>query len=292
MVRLVIHPLSLTFNVQEVETKYARHRTQSSHLLSDRSLVVITVPLLLTCVAFECVGQTDSLSLATGVVSLLTYALQWLLMNSNGPYGWERRREAYVLVLRILRLLIAVVGVLNWKGDFVGEDGSLFKNLAMRSGVLCNVWFAWGMPLLFKRHVWVQIWSLGMLLAVPGRAVCQEAFLSTKGRKLLVTRWKEVDDFFQVFTRGTPSSVAPEIFTGCFQLAALIHIVVGLLLPSFVLWHCELQSRREYVQTIGAREGAQQYSLDETWVPDPARTIVLLGMSVATLWMAMSQLST
>lgn len=291
MVPLVIHPLSLTFSVQEVEAKYSRHRTQSLYLLSDRSLIFISVPLLVTFVAFEFAGQTDLRSLETALVSLLTYALQWHLMNSKGRYSWERRRSTYVVVFRIVRLLVAVAGVLQWKGNSVGEEASLFKSLAMRSGVLCNVWFAWGMPLLFKKHVWVQIWGLVVLLALPGRSVCQEVFHSPHGRTLVVSQWREVDNFFQVFTRGTVSSMSPEMFAGCFQLVALIHVVVGLLLPSFVLWHCELQSRREYVNMMGTEPGAQQYTLDETWVPDPARTVLLLGMSVATLWLAMSQLS-
>ena len=71
----------------------------------------------------------------------------------------------------------------------------------------------------------------------------------------------------------------------CLRLVSLAYVVISVMLPSFLLWLLEINSRLAFVKEINrsAERGHGAYSIDPSLIPDSTRVLVLLIISIIAL---------
>lgn len=78
-----------------------------------------------------------------------------------------------------------------------------------------------------------------------------------------------------------------DCYVNCRRVITLAHVVMSLILPSFVLWLMEIHSRIAFIKMIGHSNDAAFRSIvvDATWIPDGPKVLILLITSTLTLWL-------
>lgn len=77
---------------------------------------------------------------------------------------------------------------------------------------------------------------------------------------------------------------SPEPQDSCLQIVILMHLAIGFLAPSFVLYVWELESRKSYLLKQRSKTGDYCDSLCARSTPDPAQISAVLLSFTALLW--------
>lgn len=74
----------------------------------------------------------------------------------------------------------------------------------------------------------------------------------------------------------------PGAFTSCVHLTAFIHVIVGVLIPSFILWKFEFESRKAYVKKMSLK--SNEIKLELSGIPGPVQASVVLFSCTSIFW--------
>lgn len=170
---ITMHPFLLHFSEDTLERLYAEWRSKSTFVSMDWKFAILNVAMFGWFAIKEMLSDASPLGLQLIVVSLVGYLLQLLAMRLVDEW-WLRHRMIVVLLLRVMRLGIAIVGVPLWIRHRESEGVPLFRSLSLGSGSMLNLWIAFGMPMLFRYHLMIQIPSALLMLTVTGWKRCQE----------------------------------------------------------------------------------------------------------------------
>lgn len=182
-----MHPFSLRFSDRDSELGFIESHRRSHSLSSDWFSLMIYLPMTLLHLA----TQSSFWEKLIGGMSLLLCLLQWRLMvTHHGRFSWCNHREVCVALFRLGRIVVAVSGVCLVP-KFARAQG-VMEMMLLQGGAICHLWLALSMPLLVRKHIWVQCLGATGLLAGLGKSVCLDSIATPTGGDALITLWHKV----------------------------------------------------------------------------------------------------
>ncbi|CAD7694987.1 unnamed protein product [Ostreobium quekettii] len=125
----------------------------------------------------------------------------------------------------------------------VTSPWSLVRFLGLNSGVVPLIMVTFGIPLLSRHHLAVQIPTMVVLGYVAAPRMCAVAISAPESGYYITTTWRVVHNLFTAAPMDLP---APEVAVCCRTLLVLEQVVVGLLVPSYALWATEYINRSRF----------------------------------------------
>lgn len=270
--------LLLTFPDGALEARYAAFLTTNSFSRVDRFFLQFSILMHLVVSVWTVYNKEsevrDLLPLAESFMIIL---VQLVVVRSR---LWEKNRTILGVGFRLVKVICFTRGAATWIGDAKPTVGSLFKSVVLMSGSLVSVWLPIGMPLMFRHHITVQVvgvvylvWRTRSNMCVEVLDMCEDAFKGVLA---------SIDDIMLVLGGGPISHdfmPVPSNSVLCGRLIVLSLLVIGLLLPTSILYYLELVSRSSFLANQSAA-GAQL----ETGPINLIQGMVFVAVSIACMW--------
>lgn len=210
-------------------------------------------------------------------LGLVTVLVQRTLMVHLPKEYWIQYRNYFIALFRTLRLFVFLHGVL-WRMEDPSIDAFLlFKPMVLQSGVLINVWYCLGMPLLFLQHLVLHTLHLGLTLWMNSGQICVK-ILETKKSSQIFTQFAElVDGVLSGFVavHKVVDGGDERLVKLCPKMLILCHFFIGLLVPTLILWRMEIVSRQSFFEEVICHGQWSGLHLDSSWIPN---TSSIVGM--------------
>ena len=283
---VVLHPATLKFSDRGLETEYASYRKTGTLLVAEDNFLRLNFLFYIIFVFSEVLSGRFTWNLGFRL-KLLGCAVTLCHAGVMGVLPKETRARYHFLLtsfFRTVRLLIFFVSVRLWVNDPIVDPRSMFKIAVLRTGLLVNVWYAMGFPLLFAEHLILHSIHVIVTLMATSPAACAAIQESPVSQQLLREVWEQVNDVLTSLA-GMPghpvhrrdpvsTSVPTEVLPhACGMLLIVAQLTVSFALPTYLLWHMEVMSRRSYVEDKNRHSHVERVDLDCTWLPDTARII-------------------
>ncbi|GMH41629.1 hypothetical protein BSKO_09539 [Bryopsis sp. KO-2023] len=284
-----IHPLFLSYSSPDLERRYTRHR-KTSLLNADWYFLQVNLVLHFLFVLAESFQFVESSNYVTATLAAVSgfsiVLLQWGLMSVSEGSFWCRCRTWLLILLRSARLTTFSFGAPLWFGKAGTDVGTLLKNLVLRSGSLKTTWLAFGMPLMFKHHLPLQVVSVVALGVATYTQLVEGTCRS--GAALLMKVWESVNEMLLLLAGAPFNNHNPDVKVAapvaCGHVLMLIHFVLGFLIPSFALWRFELSSRRSFVTNLPSDDETKTVRIGSTDLPNSLQVFAFVVVGVAALW--------
>lgn len=273
---VVLSPLTLRFSNPALEKEYETYRTNTTLLNTDWRFSVVNVCAYVPFLMLEVVVKRDVYTKAVSLklAGLGIGLLQWLVLTEKE--FWIQHRWSLISVIRTLRLFFFLMAVSSWMDQPSIDAQSLFKTAVLQSGMLVNVWFSLGMPLMFFQHLILQAIQVALTVYITATPTCTKILQTEHSRQLFAKITDSVDTVLYVLAgmqRGTETGDQDQLFELCPRLLVLGHCVIAFLLPSLVLWKMEIASRQYFVQELKRHEQWAHIQVDASWIPDIGRLL-------------------
>lgn len=280
---LVLSPATLRFSDDAVERDYASSRNVGALLKAERNFMRLNGALYLLFILIEMLPGSKAPSMAVGMrlLGLTVAVVQFLVMEIFSKEIWARYRFFFITIFRTTRLIIFLNSVPLWVTDPLIDGTTLFRTAVLRTGLLVNVWYALGLPLLFTEHLVLHSVHVLVTVAFTSRPTCDAILETSASRRLFVHFWKCVNQVFMSLA-GMPEyfsahddvdSMHDNLPQSCERLLIVAHLVLAFVLPTLLLWKMEVSSRQSYVQEINTQRRWGRLHLDVTWLPDIGRIV-------------------
>lgn len=112
------------------------------------------------------------------------------MATPSGRFSWYTHREVYVVFFRLGKVIVSICGLCLLPKLTNGE--SAVEAMLLQSGAMCHCGLALSMPLLVRKHIWVQCLGATGLLAVLGKSVCVEAISIPRRMDATIELWHQV----------------------------------------------------------------------------------------------------
>ena len=286
---VVLHPATLRFSDSVLEKEYASYRKAGTLFIAEDSFLRLNFLFYILFVFSEVLSGGFAwnlgfrLKLLGCVLTLCHAGVVRVLSNET------RARHQFLVIsfFRTVRLLLFLVSVRLWVNDPIADARSMFKIAVLRTGLLVNMWYALGFPLLFAEHLILHSIHVIMTLLATSPSACAAIQESTASQQLLNEVWNRVNDVLTSLA-GMPghplhqrelasTSASVQLLPhACEMLLIVAQLTVSFALPTYLLWNMEVMSRRSYVEDKNRHSHLERVELDCTWLPDTAR---ILGTS-------------
>jgi len=289
---LVLSPATLRFSNHEVERAYAAYRNDGALMMAEKNFMRLNGVLYLLFIFAEVLDGEVNLDggFLLKIVGAALTAGQFLMMQMVASDVWVRHRFLFVAIFRTARLMLFLISVPLWVSDLTVDGKALFKTAILRTGLLVNVWYALGMPLLFTEHVILHSIHVLITAVVTSRPTCAAILDTPASRHLFLRFWNCVNQVLMGLA-GMPeylpedSSIRPDhLPQSCERLLLVAHLVLAFVLPTVLLWKMEVASRQSYIQEMNAQRRWGRLTLDATWLPDIGRIVVFCVVSTSACW--------
>eukprot|EP00210_Caulerpa_lentillifera_P007385 g7058.t1 len=280
--------MTLRFSDPVLEREYVAYRTNTTLLTADWKFLMVNmfsyIPFLLMDVILKRAVFTKPMALK--LFAFAVVMVHYLLMLYVNKEFWIRLRGSWISFLRTVRLFAFIIGVPSWLDQPCTDVQSLFKTAILQSGMIVNIWWALGMPLLFYQHLIIQTLQVAITFYVTYTPTCSKILQTEISRQIFAQVMNSVDGILYTLAgMQKRSNASPERLVAiCPKLLVLGHSVIALLIPTMVLWKMEIVSRKCFIRELNRHEQWSGIQLDASWVPDIGRVLVIFAVSASTCW--------
>ncbi|CAD7695616.1 unnamed protein product [Ostreobium quekettii] len=233
----------LWFSASEEEAAFCDAYTRGRFRLMDRPFHAVDVAITL---AFGVVQlRQDGLTL-NGIWALAYVAIElaidwvWVAWGADSrprlrtAMAIAKRGSIYVFVALLVEMFFRVT---------VANARSFVRFMVLTTGVLDLSFHSFAVPLLARHHLALQVPTVAfMVFYTPGRA-CSGETIAPQGAPYFVAAWRWLHALCTGRLHGTP---VPQPHECCRDLVLMSILVLGLCLPSYVLWASEYRARTEF----------------------------------------------
>ncbi|CAD7695284.1 unnamed protein product [Ostreobium quekettii] len=209
----------------------------------------------------------------------LAAVVEWL------GFGWQRdrlgrKRTTMAIVTRIVLLFSQVVDAASLP-IVVQTPLSMLRFLFMQTGLLPMLLSTIGVPLLVKHHLVVSFASVVAMRVFMVGNMCAVAVSAAESGPMVIISWRIVN---AILTGGAFEDKAlPAPYDACRSVVTMSHFVLGMLVPSYVMWTVEYENRMRFVE--GRREALTDVTMGRQMLLFvPVMVIVWLLMNIR-VWM-------
>ncbi|CAD7698422.1 unnamed protein product [Ostreobium quekettii] len=238
---LAIRPFScLWFEDVEAEGHFCKQYTARRFRSLDRPFQRIDLVIGLAFVAG--VLRVHGASWSGG------WALFFLALNAAVDWLWyiwkvdsrpELRARMALMKRMAVNVPVALLSTLWFKGT-VASPRSLVRFMILTTGVLGLAFPTFAIPMMTANHLMIQVPTVAfMALYAPQRA-CSEASVPPSSAPYIVAAWRWLNAMCTGALKNVPT---PGVRQSCRDVVVMSTVVLGLCLPSYVLWASEYRAR-------------------------------------------------
>ena len=278
---VVLKPGLLRFSHPELERAFRRHRSETVLQSTELNFLKLNGVLYFLFVVPEFISSnfTFNLAFALKLLGALLNILHYFMAQRLPAETWLQNRFVLVTLFRTARLLVFLTSVPLWIDDAEMDAGTLFKATVLRTGLLVNVWYAIGMPLLFTEHLPLHGMHVAITALVTTNGTCGAVLETPASREMFREVWMKVNQLLLTLAGVSDlpckrsADVEETLMFSCQGLLYISHLLIGFALPTLLLWKMEVASRQDFVRTMNQRRDMGRIRLDCSWIPDLSRIV-------------------
>lgn len=275
---VVINPFTLTFSERELEREYIKRRYKDCLLPVEKRYVIFDfiqfgVFLIFRIIKGECCSMLEAIPVIWGASTAFFHLIFARFIKSEGEQEYEIMTTALIKTSKVIGVSI---GIFLWPMN--PENKGLWYTILLRGGVVLNISFGLGLPLMFKENTILQF-ILTIAASFIGIQTTCDVILNnsaTHGRFLRV--WEFTNRILMIvldqgmFTNNTTVENNPSML--CFHYLSILYFILSFCLPTLLLWHLELRSRQEFILEKRIQEGRTDLDMDSTILPEMSFSIL------------------
>lgn len=295
-----MHPVTLRFSNSEFEARFRQSWRQS--LISGIDHTVICAQLVLSVIfdsALVAMGHVHSWPVA-GFILFVLFVNYLVVYKGRSSDSYCSSRDGYVLAFRAAYLVAALKGLPLWS---LHRSHSLLEHVVFAAGNTVLVHLSVVQPVIFTTHIMVQPLMFAVTAWALNGEICHVVSLADQESKQLEATWKLLTRWSNASLAAfmSPVGFIPHAFNRAFQfqpachsLLLFVQVVVGMLLPTMLVWLSERRWRLDFLRN-NAAVTTNNHSWLQRWRHRGMYTAVLLvngmiGLSVC--WHLINVLAT